>query len=108
MGGLLPCVWPECKQMLSCKDALRQHVDTYTEERHQCKQCPKDFNTLSNLKQHEKGAMEKDLFPLAACCSIGLTVEMSIKLTVRIAKLRKKQNLISQKFPSKTENEKRA
>ena len=26
--GLLPCTWPDCKQMLSCKDALRQHIDT--------------------------------------------------------------------------------
>ena len=54
--GLLPCTWPDYKQMLSCKDALRQHIDTHTNERHQCKQCPKDFNTLSNLRQHEKGA----------------------------------------------------
>ena len=54
--GLLPCTWPQCKQMLSCKDALRQHINTHTEERHKCEKCPKDFNTLSNLRQHEKGA----------------------------------------------------
>ena len=54
--GLLPCTWPDCKQILSCKDALRQHIDTHTEECHNYTQCPKDFNTLSNLRQHEKGA----------------------------------------------------
>ena len=54
--GLLPCTWPQCKQMLSCKDALWQHINTHTEERHRCEKCPKDFNTLSNLRQHEKGA----------------------------------------------------
>ena len=27
--GLLPCTWPDCKRMLSCKDALCQHVDTH-------------------------------------------------------------------------------
>ena len=54
--GLLPCTWPECKQMLSCKDALRQHINTHTDQRHKCEKCPKDFNTLTNLRQHEKGA----------------------------------------------------
>ena len=53
--GLLPCTWPECKQMLSCKDALRQHINTHTDQRHKCEKCPKDFNTLTNLRQHEKG-----------------------------------------------------
>ena len=57
--GLLPCTWPDCKQTLSCKDTLRQHIYTHTEERHNCTQCPKDFNTLSNLRQHEKGAHGK-------------------------------------------------
>ena len=42
--------------MLICKDAKCQHVDTHTDERHKCEQYPKDFNTLSNLKQHLKGA----------------------------------------------------
>ena len=55
-NGLFPCTWPDCKQKLSCKDALRQHIETHTEQRHKCTQCPKDFNTLSNLRQHEKGA----------------------------------------------------
>ena len=62
--GLLPCTWCECKQMLSCKDALRQHIDIHTDERHKCEQCPKDFNTLPNLKQHEKGAHRGGFIPL--------------------------------------------
>ena len=54
--NLLPCTWPGCKQQLSSKDALRQHVDTHTDERHSCDQCDKTFNTIPNLKQHIKGA----------------------------------------------------
>ena len=42
---------------LSSKDALRQHVDTYTEVHYPCthKDCAQTFNTVSILKQHEKG-----------------------------------------------------
>ena len=54
--NLLPCTWPGCKKQLSSKDALRQHVDTHTDERHSCDQCDKTFNTIPNLKQHIKGA----------------------------------------------------
>ena len=53
--GLLPCMWPGCKQQLSCKDALQQHINTHTEERFMCDKCNKTFNTITNLKQHEKG-----------------------------------------------------
>ena len=52
---LLPCMWPGCKQQLSCKDALQQHINTHTEERFMCDKCNKTFNTITNLKQHEKG-----------------------------------------------------
>ena len=53
--GLLPCTWPHCKVKLSCPDALRQHIVTHTEEHFPCSKCPKDFNTITNLKQHMKG-----------------------------------------------------
>ena len=55
-ANLLPCTWPGCKQELSSKDALRQHIDTHTDERHPCEKCDKTFNTIPNLKQHMKGA----------------------------------------------------
>ena len=55
-ANLLPCTWPGCKQELSSKDALQQHIDTHTDERHPCEECDKTFNTIPNLKQHMKGA----------------------------------------------------
>ena len=55
-ANLHPCTWPGCKQELSSKDALRQHIDTHTDERHPCEECDKTFNTILNLKQHMKGA----------------------------------------------------
>ena len=65
--NLLPCTWPGCQQQLSSKDALRQHVDTHTDERHSCELCPKTFNTVSNLKQHIKGAHEDGFISLCGC-----------------------------------------
>ena len=55
--NLFPCTWRSCKIKLSSKDALRQHVDTHTEVRYPCthKDCAQTFNTVSILKQHEKG-----------------------------------------------------
>ena len=52
--------------------------------------------------------MEKDLFPLVVPCSTGLTVEMSTKSTVMIVKLKRKQNLISQRIPINGENGKKS
>ena len=78
--------------MLSCKDALYQHVDTHTEERHKCEQCPKDFNALFNLKQHLKGAHRERFISPVDRFLIGLTVEMNIKLTVMSVKRTKNQN----------------
>ena len=56
--NLFPCTWRSCKVKLSSKDALRQHVETHTEVRYPCphKECEQTFNTISILKQHEKGS----------------------------------------------------
>ena len=55
--NLLVCTWLRCKGKLSCKDALNKHIVTHTDEGFHCQDanCDKDFNTVSNLKQHLKG-----------------------------------------------------
>ena len=52
-----------CKFQLSCTDALNQYLVTHND---QCfdspdSNCDKDFNTLSNLKQHLKGKHSEGL-----------------------------------------------
>ena len=54
-NNLLPCTWPGCKAQLSCQDALNQHIVTHNDQRFDCPDCDKDFNTISNLKQHIRG-----------------------------------------------------
>ena len=54
-NNLLPCTWPGCKAQLSCQDALNQHIVTHNDQCFDCLHCNKDFNTISNLKQHIRG-----------------------------------------------------
>ena len=85
-ANLLPCTWSGCKQQLRSKDALQQHVDTNTDERHPCEQCDKTFNTIPNLKQHIKEPMVMDSYCYVEPVLIGQTHIMNTKKIVLIVK----------------------
>ena len=99
--GLLPCMWPDCKQMLSCKDALRQHINTHTDERHHCEKCPMDFNTLPNLRQHEKGAHGEGSISLCGTVFDWSDSRNEHQVNCDECKDKKKEKLNLPKYPHK-------
>ena len=63
----LVCTWPGCKAQLSCQDALKQHIVTHNDQRFDCPHCDKNFNTISNLKQHIRGKHGDGFIDIKLC-----------------------------------------
>ena len=61
----LPCMWRECKKVLSSKDALNQHVLSHRDEKLKCDLClddgtdQKTYPTIMSLKEHKQGSHGK-------------------------------------------------